>query len=155
MEFVTESQYETYYNFREHKYYPLARIDDIEVHFLHYKTPEEAQNKWSRRVKRINWDRIFVKFDMGKDYATPGLLEQFLDLPFDRKLVLGPSNFIPKNKSSYVAIANFSGDGTQNFYLGIRHFDIIRWLNSGEVLALKKFGKLKGEVLSNGLWIAR
>ena len=155
MEFVTVSQYETYHNFTQHKNYPLARIDDIEIHFLHYETPEEAQSKWSRRVERINWDKLFVKFDLGKDYATPGLLEQFLQLPYDRKLVLGPSNSIPENNSSYVAISNYSGDGTLNFYSCIKHFDIVRWLNSGEVLALEKFGKIRGEVLSRGLWIAR
>jgi len=155
MEFITVSQYETHNNFSKHENYPLACIDDIEIHFLHYKTPEEAQSKWSRRVKRINWDKIYVKFEMGKDYATPGLLDQFLQLPFDRKIVLGPPTLIPENKSNFVAISNYSGDGTLNFYSSIKHFDIVRWLNSGEVFGLEKFGKLKGEALSRGLGIAR
>jgi len=155
MEFIAVSQYEAYNDVRKQLNYPLARIDDIEIHFMHYKTPEEAQSKWSRRVIRIIWDNIFVKFDIGKDYATPDLLDQFLQLPFDRKLVVGPSNSFSENKSNFVAISNYSGDGTLMFYSSIKHFDIVRWLNSGEVLSLEKYGKLKGEALAKGLWIAR
>lgn len=41
---------------------PVARLDDIEVVFLHYPSPEEAAEKWIRRCKRINWDNVFIKF---------------------------------------------------------------------------------------------
>lgn len=41
---------------------PVARLDDIEVVFLHYPSPVEAAEKWDRRCERINWDDVFIKF---------------------------------------------------------------------------------------------
>ena len=32
----------------------VAKLDDIEIVFLHYPTPEEAAKKWKRRCARIN-----------------------------------------------------------------------------------------------------
>ena len=155
MEFVTESRYEACNVFRKQDEYPLARIDDIEIHFLHYKTPQEAASKWSRRIKRINWDKIYVKFDVGKDYATPEMVKHFLQLPFDRKLVIAPSHFMLEENSSIVTISNYTGDATQVFYESIKQLDIIRWLNSGDVYEFEKFGKLKGIALSRGLWMTK
>ena len=41
---------------------PIGRIDDVEIVFLHYPTPEEAEAKWRRRADRVNWDNLFIKF---------------------------------------------------------------------------------------------
>ena len=43
---------------------PVGKLDDIEVVFLHYKTEEEAKEKWDRRKKRINWNNLYIKFSM-------------------------------------------------------------------------------------------
>ncbi|MCA6056256.1 DUF1919 domain-containing protein, partial [Bacteroides thetaiotaomicron] len=40
---------------------PIGVFDDIEVIFLHYKTSEEASEKWRRRKARIYWNNIFFK----------------------------------------------------------------------------------------------
>lgn len=34
--------------------YPIRLLNDIEIHFLHYKSNEEAQLKWTRRLTRMN-----------------------------------------------------------------------------------------------------
>ena len=37
------------------------KIDKIlKVHFMHYKSFDEAYQKWEERKKRINWDNIYV-----------------------------------------------------------------------------------------------
>ena len=42
--------------------YPIAIIGGkVEIHFLHYKSNEEAAEKWKRRVKRINFNNILFK----------------------------------------------------------------------------------------------
>ena len=41
---------------------PIGVLDDIEVVFLHYKSEQEALEKWNRRSKRINWNNIVFKF---------------------------------------------------------------------------------------------
>lgn len=38
----------------EERKYPVGMLDDIKIHFLHYKSKEEARDKWERRVARIN-----------------------------------------------------------------------------------------------------
>ena len=41
----------------------IGKIDDLEIMFLHYDTIEEAKEKWNRRKKRINKDKIIYKFN--------------------------------------------------------------------------------------------
>lgn len=40
--------------------YPIGMLDDVEIHFMHYETCQEAKDAWDRRKVRINWDKIFV-----------------------------------------------------------------------------------------------
>ncbi len=65
--------------------YPIGRIDDIEIHFLHYKTEEEVIEKWTRRCKRINWDKLIVKFNdqNGCQYEH---LKKFEELSYRNKV---------------------------------------------------------------------
>lgn len=41
---------------------PIGRLGDIEIIFLHYPTIEIAKEKWNRRVSRINWNNLIIKF---------------------------------------------------------------------------------------------
>lgn len=40
--------------------YPQGKLDDVLIHFLHYKTFDEAKICWEKRKKRICYDNIFV-----------------------------------------------------------------------------------------------
>lgn len=42
--------------------FPIGKLDDIEIVFLHYTNPEEAVQKWNRRVARINWNNLIIKY---------------------------------------------------------------------------------------------
>lgn len=33
--------------------YPIGKLEDLEIHFLHYKTENEAREKWERRTLRM------------------------------------------------------------------------------------------------------
>lgn len=39
---------------------PCAHLDDIDIHFTHYHTEQEAENKWKDRAKRIQKENIFI-----------------------------------------------------------------------------------------------
>lgn len=68
------------------KEYPIGLIaNDIEIHFIHYKDEDEAYAKWSRRVKRINWDNLIVKF-CDRDQCTEDLIRRFDKLPYSHKV---------------------------------------------------------------------
>lgn len=58
LEFVDPPTTPRYKN-GEHFRYPAAKIDDIFVYFRHYPTMEEAEKKWIRRSRRINYNKIF------------------------------------------------------------------------------------------------
>lgn len=69
---------------------PIARLGDIEVVFLHYATKDEAAEKWNRRVNRINYDNLIVKF--GKmNCCTDEHLKRFDQLIFRKKICFVPN----------------------------------------------------------------
>lgn len=75
--------------------YPIALLDDVEVHFMHYKSDEEAQKKWEYRKLRINKDRLLVKMSQrSSDDGT--ILERFEKLPFENKICFTESVRIGK-----------------------------------------------------------
>jgi uncharacterized protein (DUF1919 family) len=68
--------------------YPIGSIgDDVEIHFMHYKSEEEALTKWNRRVLRISPDdeRLFIKF-CDTDSPSTDQLRKFDSLPYVHKV---------------------------------------------------------------------
>ena len=65
--------------------YPIGRLKDVEVFFLHARTPEEAREKWLRRIERVNWDRLLIKFN-DQNGCTSEHVERFLNLPYRNKV---------------------------------------------------------------------
>lgn len=55
---------------------PIGVLDDVEVIFLHYHDAQTALDKWNRRVKRINWDNLIIKFSYMND-CTDEHIHQF------------------------------------------------------------------------------
>lgn len=64
---------------------PIALIDDVEIVFLHYPTAKDAAEKWCRRVDRINWDNLFIKFSQ-MNSCTDEDLRSFDEIDFPNKL---------------------------------------------------------------------
>lgn len=68
--------------------YPIGVLGgDIEIHFLHYSNAEEALDKWTRRLSRINKDKLLIKF-CDRDYCTSKHIAEFHLLGFKRKVFL-------------------------------------------------------------------
>lgn len=65
--------------------YPVAKLGDIEIFFMHYKSKSQALNKWKRRIKRINWDHILYKFN-DQNGCTIDDLKKFENLPVKNKI---------------------------------------------------------------------
>lgn len=73
--------------------YPIGVLGDsgIEIHFLHYKDKIESKEKWDKRTKRINYDKLIFKFcDIGTDVGvcSPKLIKEFTQMNFPRKICL-------------------------------------------------------------------
>lgn len=65
--------------------YPIALLDDIEVHFMHYHSNEEAMQKWEYRKKRINKEHLLVKMSQ-RSSNNQEILERFENLPYVNKI---------------------------------------------------------------------
>lgn len=42
---------------------PVAMLGDIKIYFTHYKTAEDARQKWEERKNRIRRDNLFIVFN--------------------------------------------------------------------------------------------
>lgn len=65
--------------------YPVAKLGDIEIFFMHYSSPEQAINKWHRRIKRINWNHILYKFN-DQNGCTELDIKRFEAVPVKNKI---------------------------------------------------------------------
>ena len=132
LEFIPKSQYEEPNNIiNKVGYYPIGQLLDIEIHFLHYKSEDEAFKKWNRRKMKINWDNLFIKFAIDKDYAEQTHLDEFERLPYQRKVCF--SKFDHAEKEICVKVNRFSENGKLLFKNCMREFDIISWINKGTI----------------------
>ena len=65
--------------------YPIGVLGDVEIMFLHYHSEKEAEEKWEIRCKRIDWDKLIVKFN-DQNGCSEKQARMFLDLPFENKI---------------------------------------------------------------------
>lgn len=61
--------------------------DEIEVVFLHYKSKEEAYEKWMRRCERININNLIIKFSE-MNMCNEMHLKRFEELDYSKKVLL-------------------------------------------------------------------
>ncbi|WP_318518132.1 DUF1919 domain-containing protein [Photobacterium leiognathi] len=90
----SESKYkEELIKYKIYGTYPIALLGgDVEIHFLHYKTNEEARDKWYRRLKRLNKNDLIIKF-CDRDLCTSELIHEFDLLRFRKKVMLSSKSY--------------------------------------------------------------
>jgi uncharacterized protein (DUF1919 family) len=116
---------------RETKQYPIGVLpDDIEIHFMHYKSQEEAIEKWNKRVKRINFENLFIIYSDG-DRFKEELLSRYEMLPYAHKIFFSSK---PMGNRDYVVVVRDYenerriGDSTRNRKYE-KYVDLVKWLN--------------------------
>ncbi len=107
---------------------PIGKLDDIEIIFLHYKTQDEAFEKWTRRVSRINWNNIFIK-NSAQNGCTEEMVDEFDNIESSSKLI-----FVGKKLpgvQSAVLYGKDSGklDVTDDIIYFNRYINLVKWLN--------------------------
>lgn len=74
--------------------YPIGLIGErIEIHFLHYNNEYEAKQKWEKRIKRINYDKLLFKFS-DSEICSDDLIHKFEALPFKNKICFTAKPFL-------------------------------------------------------------
>lgn len=150
LRFIQHSGYEGMDAFRQRNgNYPLAHLDDVEVHFLHYPNEATAAAAWERRTARMDWDNLRVKFSLGKDFATPEHLQAFEQLSFRHKLCIGPD---PQPGSPhYRQVPGMAFDAVVAFRQSLSRVNIPGWLKKGRVQFDGTWQRLMGRVMQNSL----
>lgn len=120
--------------------FPCGMLEDIKIRFNHYKTFEEAVDKWNERKTRINWDNIYIMAIDG-DNATYESVKKFDELPYKNKVIFTHKSY-PELKSSYY-IKGFEDKGEVGVLINFRetfwirryldYFDYVSFLNSEKI----------------------
>lgn len=76
--------------------HPIAKIDDIEVNFVHYQSQEECIEKWRSRSQRIVWDNIFIIATNHDGMCHDDCMKRFDELPYKNKIM-----FVTKEYPEY------------------------------------------------------
>ena len=105
----------------------IGKLDDVEIVFLHYKDEQTIVEKWNRRVGRINWERIILKFSY-QNNCTEALVKEFLEIPEYKKFCLvgkkitdNENEIVYKRSNGYETI-----DETYNFD---KYLNVIKTIN--------------------------
>ena len=117
--------------------YPVGKLGDVTIEFIHYKSNEEAFAKWEERKQRINLDNLFVIFTEQED-CSKELLEEYDRLPFQNKIVftyrkydlLKSAIYLKEFKNNPLGVHMFLG--FKNHFSKKRKYDIfdfVAWFN--------------------------
>lgn len=79
--------------------YPVGLLRDVKIYFQHYDSEVEARQKWDSRKERLNYNNLLVLFT-DQEGCKKADLEQFDNLPFDKKVVFTNKPY-PELKSAY------------------------------------------------------
>ena len=90
--------------------YPVGILSNgrnsIEIFFLHYHSEQEAREKWERRVQRINWNKLLVKFN-DQNGCTETEVDKFMKMPFKNKVFFTCKHWPNENRGNTTVIHQF------------------------------------------------
>ena len=65
--------------------YPVGKLDDVTVYFMHYNICTEAKEAWERRKKRINWNKIIILSTDMESFDT-SVWKEWCTIPYPKIL---------------------------------------------------------------------
>ncbi|MCW9718613.1 DUF1919 domain-containing protein [Avibacterium sp. 21-599] len=115
--------------------YPIAYLDDVKIHFMHYANAQQAQEKWQQRSQRIDLENLFIIMT-DRDGCTEQDLNAFDALPYPNKVVFThkpypaiPSAFYIQGFEQQDCVGDlfaYSGWSGKRYY---DQFDYLAWFN--------------------------
>lgn len=131
LNFKDQSKYPSIREIHHLSDFPIGMLGDtgIEIQFLHFSSKEIAAEKWERRVKRIDWDNLFIKYDCGKDYATKEHVQKVIAMNYKRLLIFGNNNYSLKK---VITTDKYSKNAVEQFKNCFLNFNPILWINGNE-----------------------
>jgi len=110
-------------------YYPIGILANIELHFLHYKTEQEAQQKWIKRCNRINFNKLIFKFSDGNCFKDE-YVYRFNSLKFKNKIFFSSKQYL--ELTSVVTLKKFKEKSKviDEWKHSHKEFNILKFLNN-------------------------
>lgn len=105
----------------------LGQLEDVEIVFLHYNSFREAKEKWDRRKKRINFDKLIVKFN-DQNLCNDMLIKEFCELPYKNKICF-VANELPYKECVFLKKYRGKPFVKDDIYHSRKYFDIIDYIN--------------------------
>lgn len=115
-----------------HDDYPVARLGDIEIYFLHYATEQEAREKWQRRCarfKQCNRDHLLIKMSQ-RDDMSHAILDRFAALPYPHKICFTPLEHDAQCVVTVPEMADLYIQGGDETPFTLRHINLYHLINS-------------------------
>lgn len=118
---------------------PCARLGDITVHFTHYHSPQEAVEKWKSRMKRIDYNNVFV-FIEERDGLTKEQMKSLETLNV-RGIVAFTAKryddipyavFLPKYENDGEVGNILQRNRIDNSREYEKYFDFVKWFNEAD-----------------------
>lgn len=123
-----KSKYANILKERKQTIVPIGLLDHIEIVFLHYKTADEAYEKWNRRLARINWDHILVKCTK-QNGMTDEQVVLYDKIPISNKIIFVDKP-MPNIKSAiYYKNTVDKGQVYDDIIYFNRYIDLPNWIN--------------------------
>ncbi len=118
--------------------YPIGKLEDIEIHFVHYINKEEAKTMWERRLTRMqkvkNRNNYYLKI-CDRDLASTDIIKGFHKLPYKNKISFGISKM--DNDCHIVIKENEENktvpQGLVLYNISHNYVDIFKWVTTGEL----------------------
>lgn len=89
LSFITRSKYDYINSWRENcrLNFPIAMLKNkVELLFVHELNEEICREKWQRRLERINWNNLFIKFREAPWVFQSEYLLEFNQLQYEYKI---------------------------------------------------------------------
>lgn len=114
--------------------YPLGLLGDVELHFLHYESENEALDKWTRRVSRmkeVSEDNYFFKI-CDRDNGNIDIIKRFHLLKFKNKISFSIFDFEHSNHIKVIENEKNKSveDGILLYNVTNKYTDIGYWINN-------------------------
>lgn len=109
--------------------YPVGALGDVRINFVHDTTPQEARQKWYRRLKRINPNNIFFKFETD----NPNYIQAFDSLTTPKKIVFTRNQSVTGSSVILLNDQHIDGPKLQQTCMTCgKKINLVNWLNSGD-----------------------
>lgn len=80
--------------------YPVGKLKDIELRFMHYRSCTEAMDAWERRKKRINWNKIIV-VSTDREGFDETVYTQWKKIPYSKVLFTAQKRYAQEPNTVY------------------------------------------------------